>query len=52
MTGFIYRRAIDLKDFGERIDSGFFIRLGLALKDWVSKYPVKYFGAGRKTWRG
>ena len=47
MTGFIYRRAIDLKDIGERCNLGFCIRLGLVLRDWVTKYPVKYFYAGR-----
>ena len=41
MTGFIYRRAIDLKNFGERHNVGLFIRLGLSLRDWVMKYPIK-----------
>ena len=53
MRGWIYRRAVGLKDFGERLahikvlgfrvfwrPSGLLIRLGLALRDWVSKYPV------------
>jgi hypothetical protein len=53
MRGWIYRRAIGLKDFGERMahikifgirilwwPSGLLIRLGLALRDWVSKYPI------------
>jgi hypothetical protein len=53
MVGFIYRRAIALKEFGERLGhiqvfgirplywlSGLFIRLGLALRDWISKYPI------------
>jgi len=40
MVGFIYRRAIALKDFGERHNIGFCIRLGLALREWVSKYPI------------
>jgi hypothetical protein len=32
MKGFLYRRAIALKEFGERCRSGFLIRLGLALR--------------------
>lgn len=53
MVGFIYRRAIAIKDFGERLAhkklfgkrilywaSGPVIRVGLALRDWISKYPV------------
>jgi hypothetical protein len=36
MTGFIYRRAIGLKNFGERHHIDFIIRWGLTLKDWVS----------------
>jgi hypothetical protein len=35
MAGFIYRRAVDLKEFGERHNLPCLIRLGLALKDWV-----------------
>jgi len=54
MIGFIYRRAIAIKEFGERLAhikildirplfwaSGFFITLGLALRDSVSKYPIR-----------
>ena len=43
MKGFIYRRAVGLKDFGERHNIGFCIRLGLALRGWVSRYPIHYF---------
>jgi len=52
MRGFIYRRAVGLKDFGERLAhikmlgirplvwaSGPAIGLGLALRGWASKYP-------------
>ena len=52
MVGFIYRRATDLIDFGERFGIGFCIRLGLVIRDWVSKFPVKINSAGRETWRG
>jgi hypothetical protein len=41
MRGWIYRRAVALKDFGERHNIGFCIRLGLALRGWVSKYPIR-----------
>jgi hypothetical protein len=41
MVGFIYRGAVSLKDFGERRRIAFLIRLGLALRDRVSKYPVR-----------
>ena len=53
MVGFIYRRAIDLKDIGERMNhkrifgirifslpASMLIRLGLALRDWIGKYPI------------
>jgi hypothetical protein len=53
MVGFIFRRGIDIKEFGECLAhvkvfgirpliwaSGLFIGLGLALCDWISKYPV------------
>jgi hypothetical protein len=41
MVGFIYRKAIGIKDFGERHGIDFLIRWGLALRNWVSKYPVR-----------
>jgi len=53
MRGFIYRRAVGLKEYGERLGhkkifgirilwwpSGLLIGLGLALRDWVMKYPI------------
>ena len=53
MAGFIYRRAVAIKEFGERLAhirvfgirplywlSGPVIRTGLALREWVSKYPI------------
>jgi len=53
MIGFIYRRAIAIKEFGERLAhikildirplfwaSGPVIGLGLKLRDWISKYPI------------
>jgi len=56
MKGFIYRRAVGLKDFGERMahikilgirvfwwPSGLVIGLGLALRDRVLKYPISLF---------
>ena len=57
MVGFIYRRAIAIKDFGERLAhikvfnirplfwaSGPVIMLGLALRDWTLKYPLPQEG--------
>jgi hypothetical protein len=54
MQGWIYRRAVGLKDFGERLShikifgirifwlpAGQIIRWGLALRDWVLKYPIR-----------
>jgi hypothetical protein len=39
MKGWIYRRAMNLKDFGERLHPKFigrFVRdIGLAIRDWV-----------------
>jgi len=53
MVGFIYRRAVAIKEFGERLAhirvfgirplywlSGQIIRIGLALRDWISEYPI------------
>jgi hypothetical protein len=40
MTGFLYRMAVAIREFGERRRSGFCIRLGLAIRGWVSKRPV------------
>jgi hypothetical protein len=33
MFGFIYRRAVALKDFGERHGISVFIRIGLAVRE-------------------
>jgi hypothetical protein len=43
MCGFIYRRAVAIKDFGERHNIPWLIGLGLAVRDWVSKFPARYF---------
>ena len=32
-TGFLYRRAIDLKNLGERFHLGWLIRIGFKLKE-------------------
>jgi hypothetical protein len=40
MRGFIYRAAVAVKEFGERRRCGFFVRLALAVREWVSKYPA------------
>jgi hypothetical protein len=38
MTGFLYRRAVALKELGERLHWDRLIRLGLKLRDWVMKH--------------
>jgi len=41
MTGFIWRRAIALKDMGERLGWGWLIRIGLGLKEVASHGKIK-----------
>jgi hypothetical protein len=43
MIGFIYRRAVALKEFGERHHLAWLVRLGLAIRKWVMKFPVRIF---------
>jgi hypothetical protein len=43
MSGFIYRRAVALKEFGERHNLAVFIRLGLWIRERVVEYPAVYF---------
>jgi hypothetical protein len=46
MRGFIYRWGVRIKDWGERMAhkslklSDRIIRLGLAIRDWASRYPI------------
>jgi hypothetical protein len=40
MVGIMYRRAVALKEFGERHNLPWCIRWGLALRNWVSNFPV------------
>jgi hypothetical protein len=40
MSGFLYRGAVALKDFGERHDMPLFIRLGRWLRRRVMKYAA------------
>jgi hypothetical protein len=35
MIGFLYRRAVALKEFGERRHLPWLIRLGLWIREWV-----------------
>jgi hypothetical protein len=44
MIGFIYRRAVAIKEFGERYNLSRLIRLGLWMRDWVSNFPVIRLG--------
>jgi hypothetical protein len=46
MKGWIYRRAVGLKDFGERHNLPGLIRLGLVIRDWVIKFSTGYFVTG------
>ena len=41
MAGFIYRRAVAIREFGERHNLPCVIRLGLALRELVSQFPVR-----------
>jgi hypothetical protein len=41
MAGFIYRRAVALKEFGERRGMGWLVRLGLALRELAGSFPVE-----------
>lgn len=43
MAGFLYRMAIAIKDYGERKRKPRVIRLGLRMRDWVGKRPIKIF---------
>jgi hypothetical protein len=38
MTGFLYRRAVALKELGERRRWDWLIRLGLNFREWVMKH--------------
>jgi hypothetical protein len=38
MTGFLYRRAVALKELGERRRLDWLIRLGLNFREWVMKH--------------
>jgi len=40
MAGFVYRRGIAIKDFGERHRIDFLIRWGLLLRDLAGRFPV------------
>lgn len=40
MVGFIYRRAVALKEYGERHNMPRLIRLGLAVRGWITRFPV------------
>ena len=41
MTGFLYRRAIELKNIGERMGWGWLIRIALALKEVAYRGKIK-----------
>ena len=41
MTGFIYRRAINLKNLGERLRWGWVIRIGYGLREVAYLGKVK-----------
>jgi hypothetical protein len=38
MWGFLYRRAVNIKEFGERLRWDWLIRLGLNFREWVMKH--------------
>jgi len=41
MTGFIYRRAINLKNLGERLRWDWLIRIGLGLREVALRGKIK-----------
>ena len=41
MTGFMYRRAINLKEMGERLHWDWLIRLGLSLREVAARGKIK-----------
>jgi hypothetical protein len=41
MKGFLYRRAVALKEFGERRRLGVCTRLGLTIRGWIMKFPAR-----------
>jgi hypothetical protein len=43
MHGFILRTAVGIKEFGERHNLPWLIRLGLWIRQRVGKFPVEYF---------
>jgi hypothetical protein len=44
MAGFIYRRAMALKDLGERVGSDWLIRLGYLLREVAYRGKIKQSG--------
>jgi hypothetical protein len=40
MAGFMYRTAVAVKDFGERHNMAWIIRLGLWIRDRAIEYPA------------
>ena len=44
MAGFLYRRAVAIREFGERHNLPCLVRLGLWMREGVIKLPVGYFG--------
>jgi hypothetical protein len=38
MTGFLYRRAMNLKDAGERLHWNWLTRIGLRAREWVIRH--------------
>jgi hypothetical protein len=43
MIGFMYRGAVALKEFGKRHHLVWLVNLGLAIREWVIKFPVRHF---------
>ena len=52
MKGWIYRRAMDLKDFGELFGINFIRDSGFALRDWVLGNSIAGDLSGMKTGSG
>jgi hypothetical protein len=41
MKGFFYRRAVDLKEFGERHHSKWLICMGFKMREWALRGKAK-----------
>jgi hypothetical protein len=43
MTGWLYRRAVGIKDFGERVRCGALVKIGLWMREKVMRLSIKSY---------